>query len=57
MSKSMALFFSVLGVIFMIGIGAALSYRSLWSALILLIGYIGIVGLGFVVRARLTRKK
>lgn len=57
MSKPMALFFAVLGVIFMIGIGAALSYRSLWMALVLLIGYIGIVGLGFVVKARLKRKK
>jgi heme A synthase len=56
MSKSLALFFAALGVLIMIGIGAALSYRELGIALILLAVYIAVVGLGFVVKARLRRK-
>lgn len=56
MSKSLAFMFSAAGVVMLFGIGAALSYRNLWIALLLGIFYIVVIGVGFVVKARLRRR-
>lgn len=57
MSKALALMFSTAGVVMLIGVAAALSYRNLWLALIMIVLYIVVVGVGFVVRARLNRRE
>lgn len=56
MPKSYALLFSLLGVCALIGIGAALSYRNVWIALGLAIAYVFIVGAGFIVKAKMSRR-
>ena len=57
LSKPLALLFAVAGVLLMLAIGAALSYRLLWLAFAMLAAYIGVLGFGFVLKARLRRKQ
>ena len=56
MNKLMALFFAVSALLILFGIGAALSYRNLWAALMLAAAYLLVVGLGFALKAVLKRK-
>ena len=56
MSKSLALIFSVTAIIFLVGIGIALSYRLPWLALLLAMLWVVQVGLGFVVKAKKHKK-
>jgi hypothetical protein len=51
-----ALLFAFAGVLMLTGVGLSLSLRSLPLALLFLVGFIVITGLGFVVKARQRRK-
>ncbi|MBD2861570.1 DUF5325 family protein [Paenibacillus oceani] len=56
MSRTLALLFAFVGTFLLVGIGAALSYRSLLGALLLAVVSIAFIGWGFVLKAKLRRK-
>ncbi len=55
MSKSLSLLFSITATLILIGVAVSLSYRSLGWALALFVLWFIVVGLGFVVKARLRK--
>ncbi|WP_128896281.1 DUF5325 family protein [Longirhabdus pacifica] len=57
MSKKYAFLYSVFSLLVLLSIAVALSFRSLWVALLLTIAYVFIVGFGFILKARIRRKK
>jgi hypothetical protein len=57
LNRPLALLFSIVGVLLMSSIGIALSFRILWLALLLTVASIGFVGIGFIVKAKMAKKK
>ncbi|MFS1514085.1 DUF5325 family protein [Chengkuizengella sp. SCS-71B] len=56
MSKKTALFFSIIGVLFLILTGIALSYQKSLLALSFLFLSFFTVGIGFMVKAKIRKK-
>lgn len=56
MPKSLALFFAVFSVLLMSATAIAISYNG-WIAALLFVLMIGSIGLGFVVSAKIKRRK
>ncbi|MFC4597070.1 DUF5325 family protein [Cohnella hongkongensis] len=55
MSKTLSLLFAVLSVIFMLATAFSISYNG-WLALLFGVVSIAVMGLGFVIKAKLRKK-
>lgn len=57
MNKPLALLWSMLAIAILVSVGAALSYQRPWLALLCAMLFIFQVGAGFIIKARLQRKR
>lgn len=57
MNRSQALFFAVVGTLLLASIGLAISYRSVWLTLLCSLVSILFIGVGFMFKAKVRKKK
>ncbi len=57
MNRSLALLFAVVSVALLCGVSLSIAYRSLLGAVLCIVGAIGFMGYGFVLSARMRRKR
>jgi Flp pilus assembly protein TadB len=57
MSRSMAFLFALIGTALLVGIACAISFRSTAAVVLLTIAAVAFIGWGFVLKAKMRRKK
>ncbi|MDF2670034.1 MAG: hypothetical protein K0R67_2340 [Paenibacillus sp.] len=57
MNRTLALLFAVVSVALLCGVSLSIAYRSIAGAILCMLAAIGFMGYGFVLSARLRRKR